>query len=127
MKDYKPYQNWTRKKMYENIVDSCIKTGNDDLIAHYGNIVFDPRWNPIEDYNGCNLIQDRLHIFPPCFEHDFYWFVLGGGIEYDRKFRDRCIQFGSSKFEAKRNFIGVRIGWIFYNKWDKMYKRYKNK
>jgi len=123
---YKPYKYWTREELFNHVTNQCIEMGNDDLISIFGDIIFDKRWNPMENYNGCNIIADRLHPFPPCLKHDFDWLVLGGGIKYDREFKELCHSFGASKFKSKLNFIGVRIGWIFFYKWSKIWKRYKN-
>lgn len=125
MKNYQPYKTWTRDRIFENIKETCIQTGNEDCIEEYRMITYDERWDPIKNYNGCNVIQDRLHIFPACYKHDWNWMVNGGGIETDREFRRDCIKFGSTPCEARKNFIGVRIGWIIWFKWDKMWKRYK--
>jgi hypothetical protein len=120
VKNYEPYKYWTREKMFENIKESCLKTNNNDLVLMFKNMVFDCRWNPTLDYNGCNFIQDRLHIFPACFEHDYNCLVVGWSNKNDLLFMKRCLQFGSTPYEAKRNYVGVRLGWLFWFKWKKM-------
>lgn len=127
MKDYKPYKYWTREKLLNHVAEQCEGIGRADLVTMFGDIIFDTRWNPLEDYNGCNVIQDRLHPYPPCLKHDFDWLVNGGGIKYDKEFMELCKAFGDSKYKAKLNFIGVRVGWLFYYKWKKIWKRYKNR
>ena len=127
MSNYQPYKYWTRERLLDHVANQCEGLGKSDLIPMFWDIIFDSRWNPIEDYNGCNLIQDKLHPFPPCLKHDFDWMVLGGGVKYDREFMEFCKVFGETPCKARLNFVGVRIGWMFYYKWQKIWKRYKNK
>jgi len=127
MKDYKPYKFWSREELFKHCEKQCIEYSGEDLITELKKIIFDVRWNPTEDYNGCNVIQDRHHPFPPCLIHDFRWLVEGGGIETDREFKRNLKIFGTSKSRSVLMFLGVRCGWGFYYKWEKMWKRIKSK
>lgn len=123
----KPYQFWTREQLFEHCVVQCQWYKCEDMIPVFESVIFDERWDPIVDYNGCNVIEDRLHPYPPCLKHDFDWLVLGGGIAYDIDFRKNLKKFGESPNMTVVMFVGVRIGWLCWYKWDKMWKRYKKK
>ncbi len=127
MKEYKPYQFWTREKLYDHCVAICGDYNADDMLIELRKIIFDNRWNPMEHYNGCNMIQDRLHPYPPCLIHDFRWMVEGGGIKTDREFRSNLMKLGETFWQAEKKFIGVRLGWLFYYKWKKISERRKSK
>jgi hypothetical protein len=122
-----PYYFWTRQELFKHCERQCEKYGCSDLIAEFKEIIFDERWNPIEEYNGCNLIQDKHHPYPPCLKHDFDWLVLGGGYKTDVEFRLNLKRFGTSKKKSVLMFLGVRAGWFFYFKWEKMFKRFKKR
>lgn len=110
-----PYKFWTREELF----DHSIKQSN-----YYGYIYndkikdacFDLRWDPIEEYDGCTLIQDKFHPYVPCLLHDYTWKVRGEGKKYDIEFRKNLILFGTNKIRAWLMFFGVRIGWLFYKK-----------
>jgi len=127
MKDYKPYKFWTREELFNHCEKQCIEYGGEDLISELKKIIFDTRWNPMDDYNGCNVIQDKHHPYPPCLIHDFRWLVEGGGICTDREFRRNLKIFKTPKTISVLMFIGVRIGWLFYYKWKKNIKKILNK
>jgi len=80
-------------------------------------IVYSEEWDPAQDFNGCNLIQDDLHPFLPCFIHDYRYIVYGGGNTYDKEFKSNLIKSGFSNFRAWSFYLGVRLGWYFYYKW----------
>lgn len=124
MSNYRPYLLWNREELYSHCERLCYYYGADNMLIELKKIIFDSRWNPIQDYNGCNMIQDKHHPYPPCLIHDYRWMIEAGGIESDREFKDNMRLFNESKLSALKNFIGVRMGWLFYYKWNKMYKRY---
>ena len=108
---------WTREELFRNVARQCDEYGFNLEDAKY--IIFDERWDPVTDFNGCTLVQDPLHPFYPCLRHDWGDVVGGGGIENDRRFRRDLIQAGMYGLKAKVWFLGVRIGWLFYLKWKK--------
>ena len=117
MGDLNPYKNWTRKQLYDHCIIQCEEYGFDKNECK--GIIYDKRWDPMKDFNGCSVVQDPIHPFYPCLKHDWSWVVLGGGIEHDRQFRKDLIRSGMYGFKARRWFWGVRIGWIFFHKWKK--------
>lgn len=123
----RPYMLWTREELFSHCERLCYHYGADDLLVELKKIIFDIRWDPIKDYNGCNVIQDKHHPYPPCLIHDFRWLVEGGGIKSDIEFKLNMRLFDESKLGSFKNFIGVRIGWWCWFKWEKMWKRYKNR
>ncbi len=119
MGNLQPYRFWTKEELYSHCERQCRKYGAENLIIELKKIIFDSRWNPIEDYNGCNVIQDKHHPYPPCLIHDYQWMVEGGGYDTDVNFRSNLKAFGTPKVKSVLMFIGVRCGWIFYYKWKK--------
>ena len=114
----KPYINWTRQELYEHLIRQLKSNG---LLPTYKEAAysacFDPRWNPLEQFDGCTLVQDEIHPFFPCFMHDYRCIVLGWSNEYDLAFRDDLIKFGFKKWKANLYYLGVRVGYYAYYKW----------
>lgn len=118
---YKPYKLWTRDNLYANALSQAMfyqydKERNLNFIKK---ICYDKRWNPMEDYNGCNVVRDHHHPYVPCLIHDYDWVVNGGGYWTDVRFRNNLIKFGKSKFVANLYFVAVRLGWLLFYKWKK--------
>ena len=113
----KPYKYWDKEDLYRLLINQArdFRIDPEDVYK----AVWDLEWNPIQEYNGCNCVQDDYHPFLPCFIHDYHWVVKGGGIEYDRIFRTNLMKAGFSKVRAYAYFYAVRAGWIFYYKWKK--------
>ena len=121
MSDYYPYQFWTRDDLYDHIMIQCDKFGFDKKEAE--EIIYDNRWNPTLDFDGCTLVQDPIHPFYPCLKHDWAWRVMGGGIEHDVEFRRDLITANMYGFKAKKWFLGVRIAWVLWYKWKNKLKK----
>lgn len=117
MKDYTPYRYWNRYQLFNHCEKICIDNNALDLIDELKEIIFSDKWNPMENYNGCNVVQDRFHPYPPCLIHDYRWLVGEGGKMSDIEFRNNLRKFGASKVRSNLMYIGVRLGWIFYYKW----------
>ena len=121
-KKYQPYKLWSNDKLWSHLELQCEVYGF--CKKKVKEAVFDKRWNPITDYNGCTMVQDPLHPYLPCFLHDYGWIVLGGGIEFDKEFiidNEKVGEISEKKIE--KWFLGVRLGWIFYHKWKKLLKK----
>jgi hypothetical protein len=111
----KPYKYWSRLELFEHCkIQSELYGFNIEEIEE---VVYDDRWNPSEDFNGCTLVQDPLHPFYPCLKHDYDWIVGVGGIDADRRFYNNLKKSGMITLKAKIWFIGVRLGWVLYYKW----------
>lgn len=123
MKDYNPYRFWTHEQLFLHCEKQCYHYGQEDLIPLVKEIIYDVRWFPMKDYNGCNMVQDMFHPYVPCLIHDYRWFVEKGGLKTDIEFRTNLQNFGTSKSRSIAMFYGVRLGWFFYFKWNKMFKR----
>jgi hypothetical protein len=80
-------------------------------------VVYDSRWNPAKDYNGCTLVQDPLHPCWPCCKHDYDWIVGVGGIKTDTEFYNNLKKSGMLSLKARVWYIGVRLGWLLWYKW----------
>lgn len=112
-----PYKYWSRKQLYSLLLNQAIEFKISPKQLY--NSVYDESWNPMLQFNGCNLVQDDYHPFLPCFIHDYRWVVEGGGIESDREFKNNLIKAGFTKLRANMFFVAVRLGWILYFKWTK--------
>lgn len=112
-----PYRFWGRLELQSHLERQAKAFKAEHLIDEINRAVWNDDWNPIADYNGCNLVQDVYHPYVPCFIHDYHWVVMGGGIEYDRQFIKNLRHFGMKKFKSRLWFIGVRLGWLLYYKW----------
>ena len=116
----KPYKNWTREELYHHCMKQALEFGFDPIEIKA--TIFDKRWNPSQDFNGCNLVQDIYHPFYACLKHDFDWIVGEGGIEADRTFYNNLKKSGMNGLKARCWFLGVRIGWLSFYKWVKLLK-----
>jgi len=112
----KPYINWTREQLFEHLEVQC-KEYDYDLTALFTS-VYDKRWIPSEDYNGCNVVQDDIHPFYPCFIHDYRWIIEGRTNNADIEFRNNLRKFGYSRIKALIYYCAVRVGSVFFNLLD---------
>jgi len=111
------YKNWTREELLHHLLIQASDSGISTKLVTKA--VNDERWNPMEDFNGCNVIQDDLHPFLPCFIHDWRWIVYGRINKYDKEFRANLLLSGFTTFRATIFYIAVRLGSIFYSKYTK--------
>jgi hypothetical protein len=109
-----PYKYWTLTDLCEMLIRQADNKGFNPI--EIGRMVFDNRWNPITDFDGCTLVSDHLQPFLPCFIHDYRWAVEGGGKHTDIEFRENLLKFGFPKWKANVYYIAVRIAWITYYK-----------
>ena len=112
-----PYKYWTRDYLYEFLLPQCIDFDVSTSLVKLA--VYDERWNPRYDFNGCTLVQDEYHPFLPCFIHDWRWITGQGGLDSDIEFKINLVKAGFTELKAWKYFIGVRLGWMFYYKWTK--------
>jgi len=108
----KPYRFWSRNDLYWKLIQQAGEYGvNDDAMEfHIKSAVYDKRWNPSVDFNGCNVVQDDLHPFLPCFIHDWRWVTGQNKLDADIEFKWNLINFGYPKWKAELYFWAVRIG-----------------
>jgi len=120
MSKLQPYRTWSRKQLYRHsilVLNMYVSQDSKDYveICNQLNIachsIF---WNPLLEYNGCTVVQDPHHPFPPCLIHDYDCIVEGWTKDNDLKFQRHCELFGMNESKAKRWFRGVRIGRIYY-------------
>ena len=116
-----PYKNYNRGQLYDLIEMQCNAAGMEHYLPRCMQACYDKRWLPQVDFNGCSVVQDELHPYPPCFLHDYAYVVHGGGPDADKQFYVDLIDWGMKPSKAMRWYIGVRIGWLFYFKWRKMF------
>jgi len=118
MPSNQPYIFWSRQDLFDKMKGQCYAYDFDLRLLHEA--VYSEEWNPIEQYNGCNFVQDGLHPFYPCFIHDYRWIVEGITNRSDKEFRNNLLKFGYSTFRATMYYFAVRIGGVFF----KLKKRY---
>jgi hypothetical protein len=117
-----PYRFWTRDQLYAHLLTQALNFSYDEkFIDRLHDIVYDERWDPSKDFNGCNVVQDHYHPFLPCFIHDYRWVVEEGGLASDREFYWNLIKCGVNKTIAILYFEGVRLGWVLFFKWKKKF------
>ena len=112
-----PYKYWSRDLLYEFLLKQCLDFGINTFEVNQ--ICYSDKWNPIEDFNGCTLVQDELHPFLPCFIHDYRWIIGEGGLDSNLEFKINLEKAGFTKSKATLYFIGVTVGWILWYKWKK--------
>jgi hypothetical protein len=111
-----PYRFWSRNDLFWKLKQQAGEYYcNDDIMEFtLKNACYDTRWNPAKDYNGCNIIQDDLHPFLPCFLHDWRWITRQNAKEADLEFKNNLVKFGYKRWKANLYFWAVRIGYLFY-------------
>jgi hypothetical protein len=97
----------------------------DELISTIHKVVFSDEWNPMEEYNGCSVIQDKFHPYVPCLIHDYRWVVGEGGKEADIEFKNNLELFGTPNPRRQIMWMGVRLGWFFAFKRKKQARKKK--
>jgi hypothetical protein len=116
----KPYTFWDRDQLFSMLIDQALWFQYDEKYLDFiRTTVYDERWNPSEDYNGCNIVQDNLHPFLPCFVHDWRWITKSDALEADKEFKENLIKCGFKKWKAHLYYVAVRIGWHLFYKWKK--------
>lgn len=111
------YKFWTREELYLHCMKQGREYGFDAL--QIKEAIFDKRWNPAIEFDGCSMVQDLYHPFWPCLKHDYDWIVGEGGIEADKRFYNNLKQSGFATWRAKLWFFGVRAAWLLWYKWRK--------
>ncbi len=112
-----PYKYWTKIQLFDHLRVQCFVYGyNVELLEE---AIESNAWNPVKDYNGCNVVQDDLHPFYPCFIHDWRWITFDYEKTWDIEFKRNLLKFGYSVLKSEVYYIMVRCGWLFYYKWVK--------
>lgn len=125
MREKQPYKFWTRGEMFQHLKRQAISFNFSDYYIDIIEImVFDKNWNPMKDFNGCNIVQDHLHPFLPCFVHDYEWIMIQGrddakAFTSDLQFYNNLRRCGFNKVMATIYFLGVRAGWFLKYRWKK--------
>ena len=116
-----PYRNWSRTELYDHCLRQADQYGFDKDEMY--EVIYDKRWNPVCDFDGCSVVQDPIHPFYPCLKHDHDWIVYGGGIEYDMEFYLNLKKTNLVNRKARLWYIGVRTAWLFWYRWKKKNKK----
>ena len=128
MSNYTPYSNWTRQEMFIHLKRAAVnKVMPLEVIEMLKKACFDDRWNPIQDYNGCSIVQDPTHPTVACFIHDYLYKTGQGGKDADKIWKWLFKIESGSKFKSKIFYRFIRIGWLAYYKWVHLANRNVNK
>ncbi len=68
---YTPYRLWNLKTLEKVILKQVIEFKLPEDIKELVLVaVIDSPWNPLLEYDGCTVVQDKLHPYLPYFVHD---------------------------------------------------------
>lgn len=123
-----PYKYWTKLELEERLLSTVSRMDfTSELNILLSNLITEAihseEWNPIEEFNGCTMVQDYFHPSPFCFVHDYMGITGRGGRISDALFYYLMRAKGISKFSAYTRWIGVRIGWYGFFLWKHIIKR----
>ena len=116
-----PYKFWNRNQLFQHLKTQLdyYSFMDDDNYTLLKDACYDERWIPMLDFNGCNIVQDDLHPFFPCFIHDWRWITNQDAKEADYELYYNLKKCSVPEFRARIYYLGVRIGWYCYYKWKK--------
>lgn len=106
MKRQQPYRFWSKNELIDHLERQSNHFGITYPIAV---AVYDGRWNPLLDFDGCTLISDKYQPFLPCFIHDYEWITGANKFQADKDFRRNLLKCGVPLWKANLKFIAVRI------------------
>ena len=125
--EYTPYINWTKSDFNTHMKSLANKF---DLGAPVKALIeaalLDERWDPLQQYDGCTMVQDMYHPCLSCFIHDWLWITGQGGKDADDLFLWLMHKEGLTEGKAKRRYLAVRLYWLFWAKWAHIRKRNVN-
>jgi len=127
MKNYYPYQFWTKTQLADHLKKMSQKLDlHKEIRILIETAMGDLRWVPIKEFDGCSVVQDLYHPCLSCFIHDYLWKTGQGGREADELFYLLMLAEGTPKGRANRRWFAVRTAWFFYYKWSHFVKRNVN-
>ena len=103
--------------MRVHCVAQCKHFKQEEYIDKVLEIIADKRWSIQSDFDGCTLVQDRMHPYIPCLIHDYNWVIDKPRHGYDIQFREDLVKFGMPRWKAFIMYLGVSLGRIFYYRW----------
>jgi hypothetical protein len=119
MSNYAPYKFWCKTHLADHLKELTHQLSLGKEIRHLIEAsMVNPHWDPINEFDGCSVVQDTYHPCLSCFIHDYLWRTGQGGKESDELFYLLMLAEGTSKARAKRRWLAVRLGWLFYYKWN---------
>ena len=122
-----PYRLWTIIELETQLKKQCFHYKlNLTINQMVDEALNDTSWNPLLEYDGCTLVQDKDHPCISCFLHDYHWISGRGGWKSNKIFYHIMLATGFKKSEAKRRLIGVNLAWYFYYKYKHLIKRNVN-
>ena len=109
-----PYKHW-------KLIDFEIHFEEQNRVYNLGytmeeikEMIYSKKWDPIKEFNGCNVVQDDLHPFIICFIHDYRWIAEGRTNKADKEFKNNLRKFGYSTFKATMYYFSVRLGSVYF-------------
>ncbi len=124
----KPYELWEHLELRDMAIKHIkrLKTERnleERWIALIIEMFASNEWNPINDYNGCTIVQDTKHPSLACLPHDYMWISGHGGTMADRIFYNLMIMQGVSKGRSMRRWLLVRTGWYGFYMWKYIFSK----
>jgi len=117
----RPYKYWTLTDLQMKLFDQVRIFGYKYTNTEITQMVHSKKWVANMDFNGCNVVQDDLHPFLPCFIHDYRWMTDGRTTKADKEFRSNLLTYGYSTFKAQMYYFAVRVGSVYFKlraKWQ---------
>jgi len=117
-----PYKNYNNKELKDLIELQYNKSNSPDYIQPLIDLSFEDSWDPINDFDGCTVVQDFNHPDLSCYIHDWLWRTGKGGRFSNKLFYKLMRWEGVSKRQARRRYIAVSIMWKIWYKFKKRKK-----
>lgn len=123
-----PYKNYTNVEMYDLLI---LQTRGIEIMKQIKlrkliGLAFADNWSPVNDFDGCTVVQDDNHPSLSCFVHDWLWITGKGGKASNKLFYDLMLATGVSKGMALTRYYGVQIAWyLVYRFKSRSYSRIK--
>jgi hypothetical protein len=113
-----PYLLWTRDDFWLHLQKQAAAYGMSETEQfEIKQMVYDMRWHPRTDYDGCTFIQDAMHPFVPCFIHDYRCIVQGWANKWDVEFYHNNVRFGLTRLWSGTQYLVIRCAYYLYYKW----------
>jgi len=125
--EYTPYINWTRSDFNRHLksLANTFDLGQ-PIKALIEEALLNDRWDPLQDYDGCTLVQDMYHPCLSCFIHDYLLITGQGGRKADELFKFLMEAEGLKPDKIWRRWFAVRAYWLCWAKWQHLGKRNVN-
>lgn len=120
----KPYSYLTNAQLKQMLIRLAKKLKVDDWVFDLIDEAFEnKKWDPVNDYDGCTLVQDCYHPSLACFIHDYLWKCGFGGLLSDKIYKYIMNLEGMHKYRITRRWLAVRFVWLILYKWKHLFNK----